>query len=171
MLFTSAAEGGKIDTVDSSLSTVSDYSGNEWKVTLLDSKRNFTAQISSADSAAKTYTVSYQNATVGDNEYISAFIKDSNGNITNYGRLAKPESTSGTFTFETDRFSLYAIAYKDADQSVDSIETVNTASVSSTAASPKTGETTNMTSCLVIFTVVLVGIYVGTCVKRRKENR
>lgn len=96
VLFTSAAEGGKIDTVDSSLSSVADYTGNEWKLTLLDSKRNFSAEISSADSSTKIYTVSYENATVGDNEYISAYIKDSEGNITNYGRLVKPESTSGT---------------------------------------------------------------------------
>lgn len=38
VLFASAAVGGK---PDGGLTEVSEYSGNEWKLTLLDSRRNF----------------------------------------------------------------------------------------------------------------------------------
>lgn len=93
VLFTSAATGGKSATgMDNALTAVNDYAGNEWKLTLLDSSRNFTVSGESWD--GNTLTFSYSNAQTGANEYISAVIEDG-GVITHYGRILQPTSASG----------------------------------------------------------------------------
>ena len=93
VLFTSAAVGGK---PDGGLTAVPEYSGNEWKLTLLDSSRNFavTEKAVSAD-PNDTITLNYSGATTGANEYISAIIADSSG-AQYYGRVAQPTAESGT---------------------------------------------------------------------------
>ena len=93
VLFTSAAVGGK---PDGGLTEVPEYSGNEWKLTLLDSSRNFavTEKAVCAD-PNDTITLNYSGATTGANEYISAIIADNNG-AQYYGRVAQPTAESGT---------------------------------------------------------------------------
>ena len=81
VLFTSAATGGK---PDGGLTAVDAYTGNEWKLTLLDRDRNFT--VSGESWNENTLTFSYSNAQTGTNEYISAVIEE-NGEITYYGRI------------------------------------------------------------------------------------
>ena len=93
VLFASAAVGGK---PDGGLTPIPEYSGNEWKLTLLDSSRNF-AVTEKAVSAAPddTVTLNYSGATTGKNEYISVIIADNNG-AQYYGRVAQPTAESGT---------------------------------------------------------------------------
>ncbi|MBR5620452.1 MAG: Ig-like domain repeat protein, partial [Clostridia bacterium] len=91
VLFTSAAEGGKQSAEDGTLSPVGDYTGSEWKLTVLDADRSdFTAAFDSASGDVRT--VKYSGAKTGDNEYISAVIVDDDGAVTYYGRLCKAES-------------------------------------------------------------------------------
>ncbi|WP_346674735.1 S-layer homology domain-containing protein [Enorma phocaeensis] len=85
VLFTSAAVGGKsANGMDGGLTAIGNYDGNEWKLTLLDSTRNFS--ISNAMISNNTITFSYSDAETGTNEYISAVIVD-NGAITHYRRI------------------------------------------------------------------------------------
>ena len=93
VLFASAAVGGK---PDGGLTEVPEYSGSEWKLTLLDSSRSF-AVTEKAVSAAPddTVTLNYSGATTGKNEYISVIIADNNG-AQYYGRVAQPTAESGT---------------------------------------------------------------------------
>ena len=93
VLFASAAVGGK---PDGGLTEVPEYSGSEWKLTLLDSSRNF-AVTKKAVSAAPddTVTLNYKGATTGKNEYISVILADNNG-AQYYGRVAQPTAESGT---------------------------------------------------------------------------
>ena len=94
VLFTSAAEGGKSASgMDDGLTAVEHYSGNEWKLTLLDSTRGF--DISNVAWSGNTLTFSYSRARTGSNEYISAIIEE-NGAITYYGRILQLTSESGT---------------------------------------------------------------------------
>ena len=93
VLFASAAVSGK---PDGGLTAVSEYSGNEWKLTLLDSSRNFAVTESTASGdPGDTVTLHYTGATAGINEYISAIIADSSG-TRYYGRVAQPTAESGT---------------------------------------------------------------------------
>ena len=93
VLFASAAVGGK---PDGGLTPIPEYSGNEWKLTLLDSSRSF-AVTEKAVSAAPddTVTLNYKWATTGINEYISVILADNNG-AQYYGRVAQPTAESGT---------------------------------------------------------------------------
>lgn len=93
VLFTSAAEGGKADTaVDGDLTAVSDYTGSEWKLTLLDSSRD-SFSISGATVNNGTIRFSYSGAQTGTNEYISAVVVES-GTITHYGRIFQLDGTT-----------------------------------------------------------------------------
>ena len=93
VLFTSAAVGGK---PDGGLTPIPEYSGNEWKLTLLDSSRSFAVTEKTADADPNdTITLNYSGATTGANEYISAIIADNNG-AQYYGRVAQPTAESGT---------------------------------------------------------------------------
>ena len=93
VLFASAAVGGK---PDGGLTPIPEYSGNEWKLTLLDSSRSFAVTEKTADAAPDdTVTLNYKGATTGINEYISAIIADSSG-ARYYGRVAQPTAESGT---------------------------------------------------------------------------
>ena len=93
VLFTSAAVGGK---PNGGLTAVPEYSGNEWKLTLLDSSRNFAVTEKTADGyPSDTITLNYSGATTGANEYISAIIADNNG-AQYYGRITRPDMGNGT---------------------------------------------------------------------------
>ena len=93
VLFASAAVGGK---PDGGLTPIPEYSGNEWKLTLLDSSRNFAVTEKTADGYPNdTVTLNYSGATTGKNEYISVIIADNNG-AQYYGRVAQPTAESGT---------------------------------------------------------------------------
>ena len=94
VLFTSAAVDGK---PDGGLTAVPKYSGNEWKLTLLDSSRNFAVtETTVSGDPGDTITLPYSGATVGANEYISVILVDSSGNATHYGRIAQPTEATGT---------------------------------------------------------------------------
>ena len=82
VLFISAAIGWQ---PDGELTSISYYNGNEWKLTIKDSSRNFTAVTTKKN--GDVLTVFYSDASTGTNEYISAIVKDSSGSITHYGRL------------------------------------------------------------------------------------
>ena len=100
VLFTSAAVGGKSSgTVDADvLQSVSEYTGNEWKLTLLDETREFAVtEQTVSGKPGDTITLNYTGATTGENEYISVIIADENG-AQYYGRVAQPGGESGTAT-------------------------------------------------------------------------
>ena len=91
VLFASAAVGGK---PDGGLQPVSqNYTGNEWKLTLYDSKRNNFSRTTwevSTSTKGGTVEISYTDAKTGANEYISALIFDDVSNVIYYGRSNAP---------------------------------------------------------------------------------
>lgn len=97
VLFTSAAVGGKSASgMDSGLTAVGDYDGNEWKLTLLDDSRSFSVtETTVSGDRGTTVTLHYSGATNGTNEYISVLLTDEQGNALYYGRVAEPNSAEG----------------------------------------------------------------------------
>lgn len=106
VLFTSAAEGGKIPAANGggneggeaadAIFEIGDYVGNEWKLTLLDRSRDFgVTEETASGKPGDTITLNYTGATTGENEYISVIIADNEG-AKYYGRITKPTSESGT---------------------------------------------------------------------------
>ena len=104
VLFTSAAVGGKSSGAAGAdaLTSVSDYTGNEWKLTLLDNSRSsFTVDANEAETSAEVgysgwrIPIAYSGAQTGANEYVSALLCDSSGNVLYYGNIAQ-NSASGT---------------------------------------------------------------------------
>lgn len=93
VLFTSAAVDGK---PDGGLTPISEHTGNEWKLTLLDNSRNFAVtETTASGDPGDTVTLHYTGATAGINEYISVIIADNNG-AQYYGRVAQPTEATGT---------------------------------------------------------------------------
>ena len=93
VLFTSAAVGGK---PDGGLTPISEYTGNEWKMTLKDSNRNFAVtETTVSGDPGDTVTLHYTGATAGINEYISVILADNSG-AQYYGRVAQPTAENGT---------------------------------------------------------------------------
>ena len=93
VLFTSAAVGGK---PDGGLTEVPEYTGNEWKLTLKDSNRNFAVtETTVSGDPGDTVTLHYTGATAGINEYISVILADNSG-AQYYGRVAQPTAENGT---------------------------------------------------------------------------
>lgn len=93
VLFTSAAVDGK---PDGGLTPISEYTGNEWKLTLKNSNRSFAVTEKTADTApGDTLTLHYNGATTGINEYISVILADNSG-AQYYGRVAQPTAENGT---------------------------------------------------------------------------
>ena len=93
VLFASAAVDGK---PDGELTPISEYTGNEWKLTLLDNSRNFavTEKTASGD-PDDTLTLHYSGATTETNEYISVILADNSG-AKYYGRVTQPTAENGT---------------------------------------------------------------------------
>ena len=128
VLFTSAAVGGKsANGMDSGLTAIGNYAGNEWKLTILDEDRsNFSASTSSQTTVNDNYsdwkiTLNYENAMSYDaetapNEYISVIIADSNGSALYYGRVAQPADTDGKVEItiptglDASTYTLYAFS-------------------------------------------------------------
>lgn len=104
VLFTSAAEGGKISAAASggnqggeaagAIFEIGDYTGSEWKLTLLDASRN-NFSISSTPVNDGKISFSYSGAQTGTNEYISVVVVD-NGAITHYGRILQLDGTTNS---------------------------------------------------------------------------
>ena len=98
VLFTSAAVGGKSSGAAGAdaIFEIGDYTGSEWKLTLLDNSRNFAVTEKTASGKpGDTITLNYSGATTGTNEYISVIIADNSG-AQYYGRVAQPTTESGT---------------------------------------------------------------------------
>ncbi len=94
VLFTSAAEGGKSASgMDGGLTSIDDYSGNEWKLTLLDENRKFSIYDAVMNRSGDAISFYYSNAQTGENEYISVVIVDNNA-VTHYGRILHLDGTS-----------------------------------------------------------------------------
>ena len=107
VLFTSAAMGGKVS--QGTISPIAAYTGNEWKLTLLDNTRSsFTAKATAKQ--GDTITISYDNAVTGANEYLSVMIADADGNYTHYGRMLHLDGTtngaSGTVNLDLSGLDL-----------------------------------------------------------------
>ncbi len=111
IIFTSAAVGGKSsgNVGAGALTEVENYSGNDWKVTLLDDgstnsvgsgHANFSATLESNGkvNAGDNISISYEDATVGANEYVSAILLNSSGELLCYGRIADKSSGSADGT-------------------------------------------------------------------------
>ncbi|RHR83593.1 hypothetical protein DWW41_13745 [Butyricicoccus sp. AF15-40] len=97
VLFTSAAVGGK---PDGGLTPISEYTGNEWKLTLLDNSRNFAVtETTASGNPGDPLTLHYSGATTGTNEYISVILADNSG-AKYYGRVAQPTEATGTVEIE-----------------------------------------------------------------------
>lgn len=96
VLFTSAAAGGKQE----GLNKIGDYNGNEWKLTLKDSSRNFDiTETGASGKPGDTVMLNYTGATVynaetAPNEYISVIIEQ-RGEMLYYGRVAQPSAADG----------------------------------------------------------------------------
>ena len=97
VLFASAAVGGK---PDGGLTPISEHTGNEWKLTLLDNSRNFAVtETTASGDPGDTLTLHYNGATTGANEYISVILADNSG-AKYYGRVAQPTEATGTVEIE-----------------------------------------------------------------------
>ena len=104
VLFTSAAVGGKIPAANGgnqdavgadAIFEIGAYTGNEWKLTLLDSSREFgVTEETASGKPGDTITLNYTGATTGANEYISVIIADKSG-AQYYGRITQPTSAGG----------------------------------------------------------------------------
>ena len=98
VLFSSLAEGGKTSGVPGAdaLKEVGSFAGSDWKFTIKDDTRPvFEASISGSktiliDGAVK---LKYQGASAGANEYVSAMIEDTEGNILYYGNIVDNTSS------------------------------------------------------------------------------
>ena len=117
VLFMSPAEGGKISTGDAgALTKLTPVSGiSQWKLTITDS-RHSGFSIEKGEISGNTATVAYSGAATGENEFISAIIKDEYGEITHYGRIAGTpdgDDESGSVSiklpvgFDSDQDTLY----------------------------------------------------------------
>jgi len=104
VLFSSAAVGGKSSGVEgaNALKKVSATTPVEWKLTLKDSRRNFTVTETKVLAApGGKIMLNYSNATSGTydsanrtGEFVSAMVTDSSGNILYYGRLKAIKSST-----------------------------------------------------------------------------
>ena len=106
ILYTSTATRSKWDAnVDDRLFEVNIVMNiPEWRITLKDSSRNFSASASTTKLRAnESLTVTYSGAKTGDNEYVSAMIVDENGDVLYYGRIAhNSKSGSATITIPSE---------------------------------------------------------------------
>jgi len=92
VLFISKAPGGKsLENAGTGFVSTAKQEGEDidtWRLTLKDETRsNFGVEWASIDDEQKAVWVRYKDATVGDNEYVSAIITDANGDVLYYGRL------------------------------------------------------------------------------------
>ena len=97
VLLVSAAVGGK-GTADG-MFKIPEYSGDEWKLTLLDDTRTFrVTETTAVGKPGGTVTLNFSGPRTGQNEYISAIIEGKNG-ATYYGRIMKPTAADRQLSF------------------------------------------------------------------------
>ena len=97
VLLVSAAVGGK--GAADGIFKIPEYSGDEWKLTLLDDTRTFkVTETTAAGKPGGTVTLNFSGPRTGSNEYISAIIEGENG-ATHYGRIMKPTATDRQLSF------------------------------------------------------------------------
>ena len=97
VLLVSAAVGGK-GTADG-MFKIPEYSGDEWKLTLLDDTRTFrVTETTAAGKPGGTVTLNFSGPRTGLNEYISAIIEGESG-ATYYGRIMKPTAADRQLSF------------------------------------------------------------------------
>ena len=97
VLLVSAAVGGK-GTADG-MFKIPEYSGDEWKLTLLDDTRTFrVTETAAVGKPGGSVTLNFSGARTGQNEYISAIIKGESG-ATHYGRIMKPTAADTQLSF------------------------------------------------------------------------
>ena len=97
VLLVSAAVGGK-GTADG-MFKIPEYSGDEWKLTLLDDTRTFrVTETTAAGKPGGTVTLNFSGPRTGQNEYISAIIEGESG-ATYYGRIMKPTAADRQLSF------------------------------------------------------------------------
>ena len=93
VLFTSPASGGK---TESGLTVVSDYSGNEYKLTVLDADRsNFL--VTKKSQSGDIIEFDYDLAKTGNKEFISAMVVNGD-TVKYYGRIKNVNDESGTLS-------------------------------------------------------------------------
>lgn len=88
----SVANNGKNN--ENGIKDIVENSGTEWKLTMTDSSRTFSVE--SSEQNGQILTIRYTGAKTGNNEYISAVIKNENGEIVSYGRIAPVVSADDT---------------------------------------------------------------------------
>ena len=93
VLFTSPASGGK---TESGLTSVSDYSRNEYKLTVLDADRNNFLATKKSQSG-DIIEFDYELAKTGNKEFISAMVVNGN-TVKYYGRIKNVNDESGTLS-------------------------------------------------------------------------
>ena len=97
VLLVSAAVGGK--GAADGIFKIPEYSGDEWKLTLLDDTRTFrVTETAAVGKPGGSVTLNFSGARTGQNEYISAIIKGESG-ATYYGRIMKPTATDRQLSF------------------------------------------------------------------------
>lgn len=105
ILFTSAAEGGKVSGSGAdALTKVGNNKNSEWKLTIRDAdRRNFaiTTCSDSYDSASGMVTFRYSGAKAESNSFISAIIVGSDDSIKYYGRIAEASKEGGQVAVNT----------------------------------------------------------------------
>ena len=113
VLFSSAAKGGKLSekTGVTGLQANAPSGSGEQKLTLLDSSMKLT--VGKVDRNERFLTIAYSGVSAGAGRYVSGIVKNENGGITYYGRLAA--EAQGTIQVDlsavniqdTDRFYLF----------------------------------------------------------------
>ena len=97
VLLVSAAVGGK--GAADGIFKIPEYSGDEWKLTLLDDTRAFrVTETAAVGKPGGSVTLNFSGARTGQNEYISAIIKGESG-ATHYGRIMKPTAADTQLSF------------------------------------------------------------------------
>ena len=97
VLLVSAAVGGK--GAADGIFKIPEYSGDEWKLTLLDDTRTFrVTETAAVGKPGGSVTLNFSGARTGQNEYISAIIKGESG-ATHYGRIMKPTAADTQLSF------------------------------------------------------------------------
>ena len=97
VLLVSAAVGGK--GAADGIFKIPEYSGDEWKLTLLDDTRTFrVTETAAVGKPGGSVTLNFSGARTGQNEYISVIIKGESG-ATHYGRIMKPTAADTQLSF------------------------------------------------------------------------
>ena len=99
MLFSSAANGGKLSDKPGVTGLTQNVPANtdQWKLTLLDESLNL--NLGEASLQGNLLSIPYSGASEGSNRYVSGIVKNAEGKITYYGRLAT--AASGTILVDT----------------------------------------------------------------------